>query len=408
MRKLIKGGIVIGIAAVAGVGALGLPQFTYNNIATASADVAMYTEVVSAKPSTSAPNITAKAAFLMEANSGKVLLSKDSDKQLPIASMVKIMTLAVIYDALDAGRIKMTDDVMVSQNASGMGGSQAFLDFDNTYKVDELIKSIIIASANDSCVAMAELIAGNEDDFVVRMNELAAKLGMQNTNYVNCTGLPAVGGYSSAADSAKVYAYIMKSPYYSLFNTIWMYDLTHPSGRVTGLTNTNKHARFYQGCEGGKTGFTSESGHCITVTAARRNLKPIAVIVGASDSKTRFDESRALMDYVFDNYDNKLVVSSAAPVASVAIKKAVIEKTDVFPRENFYDLVKKGEKNQPSVNIEVVKSVKAPIGKADAIGKIIVTEDGKVVAEIDAVTGQDISSMTYLDAVRKIAGKFKI
>jgi len=184
--------------------------------------------------------------------------------------------------------------------------------------------------------------------------------------------------------------------------------LTHPSGRVTGLTNTNRHARFYQGSDGGKTGFTSESGHCITATAARRNLRPIAVIIGAGDSKTRFDESRALMDFVFDNYDNKLIVSSAEPVGNVKVRKAVIEKTDVFARENFFDLVKKGDKDQPSVNVELVKSVKAPVGKVDAIGKIIVTENGKVVSEIGIVTGADIKAMNYFDAVKKVVSKFKL
>lgn len=405
MKKIFKVGIAFGLAAVAGFCCK--PNFSKNSISLASAD-AGYIAEVSAKTNEKTLNISAKAAFLLEGNSGKVLFTKDADKQLPIASMVKVMTLAVIYDALEAGQIKMTDEVMVSRNASGMGGSQAFLDFDSSYKIEELVKSIILASANDSCVAMAELISGSEDDFVAKMNEKAAKLGMTNTNYVNCTGLPAVGGYSSARDVATVYSYIMKSPFYNRFNTIWMYDLTHPSGRVTGLTNTNKHARFYQGCEGGKTGFTSESGHCITVAALRRDLKPIAVIIGAGDSKTRFDESRALMDYVFDNYDNKLVVSTAEPVGKIKIKKAVADQAAVFARENFYDLVKKGEKEVPSINVEIAESVKAPIGRADAVGKVIVTEEGKVVAEIDIVTGEDIKAMSYFDAVRKVVDKFKL
>lgn len=405
MKKIFKSGLVLGLAVVAGF-CCG-PKFPKNAISLANADAGFIAEVA-AKTNDKALNISAKAAFLMEGHSGKVLFTKDADKQLPIASMVKVMTLAVIYDALEAGQIKMSDEVMVSRNASGMGGSQAFLDFDSLYKVEELVKSIILASANDSCVAMSELIAGNEDDFVVRMNEKAAKLGMTNTNYVNCTGLPAVGGYSSARDAATIYSYIMKSPFYNRFNNIWMYDLTHPSGRVTGLTNTNKHARFYQGCEGGKTGFTSESGHCITVAALRRNLKPIAVIIGAGDSKTRFDESRALMDYVFDNYDNKLVVSSAEPIGKIKVKKAVVDAAQVFARENFYDLVKKGDKEVPSVNIEIAESVKAPIGRADAVGKVIVTEDGKVVAEIDVVTNEDIKAMSYFDAVRKAVESFKL
>ena len=403
MRKIFKATLVFGLAAACGV--VGLPKFS--GPAAVRADSGSFTEI-SAKTADKTLDITAKAAFLMEGNSGKVLFSKDADKQLPIASMVKVMTLAVVYDALEAGQIKITDDVSVSRNAGGMGGSQAFLDFDNTYKVDELIKSIIVASANDSCVALAELIAGNEDDFVAKMNAKAAELGMKNTNYANCTGLPAVGGYSTAADCAKVYAYILKSPYYGMFEKVWMYDLTHPSGRVTGLTNTNKHVRFYNDCTGGKTGFTSESGHCITVAASRRNLSPIAVIIGAGNSQTRLDESRALMDWVFDNYENKLVVSSAEPAGSIKVLKAVVEQMDVFPRENFYDLVKKGDKNQPSINIELAQSVKAPIGAADAVGRIVVTDEGKVVAEIDIVTGADIKQMGYWDAVRKVINNFKI
>jgi len=406
MKKFLQVSCALALAAV--VATLGCPKCPGGKcITTVSADAGAVSEV-SAKSTDGTPNITAKSAFLMEGNSGKVLFSKDADKQLPIASMVKVMTLAVVYDALAAGQIKMTDDVMVSRNAGGMGGSQAFLDFDNTYRVEDLIKSIIIASANDSCVALAELIAGNEDDFVAKMNAKAAELGMKNTNYVNCTGLPAVGGVSTAADCAKVYAYIMRSPFYGQFEKIWMYDLTHPSGRVTGLTNTNKHSRFYNDCTGGKTGFTSESGHCITVTAARRNLKPIAVIIGAGDSQTRFDESRALMDYVFDNFENKLIVSAATSVGEIRVKKAVTDTAKVFPRENFYDLVKKGDKNAPAINIELAESVKAPIKASDAVGKIIVTDAGKVIAEIDIITGADIRAMNYWDAVKKVVGKFKV
>ena len=356
----------------------------------------------------SEPVISAKSAFLVEANSGKVLFMKDENKRLPIASMVKITTLAVIYYALESGQIKMGDMVMVSREASGMGGSQAFLDFDSEYSVAELIKSIVIASANDSCVAMAELIAGSEADFVVKMNELTERLGMENTNYANCTGLPAADSYSSASDVAKIYQYIMKSPFYSEFNKVWMYDLVHPSGRITGLTNTNRHARFYSGCEGGKTGFTSEAGHCITVAASRGSLKPVAVIIGASDSTTRFAESGNLMSYVFDSFENKLIVSAAKPVGSVKVRGAEVEGIEVFAKNNFFDLTKKGEKGKPTVNVEFVESVRAPITKNDALGKIVVTDDGKVVAEIDVVAAADVPAMSYWGAVKKVVGDFKI
>ena len=352
--------------------------------------------------------ITSKAAFLMEANSGKVLYQKDSDRQLPIASMVKIMTLAVIYDALEAGEITLDQMVPVSEASSGMGGSQAFLDAGSEYSVDDLIKTIIIASANDSCVAMAEIIAGSESEFVNRMNTLAEKLGMKNTNFVNVTGLPAVGAYSTAEDIAKVYAYMMKSQYYGTHEKVWMYDLTHPGGRVTGLTNTNRHARFYNGVTGGKTGFTSEAGHCITVSATRGDLRPVAVIIGASDSKTRFAESGKLMDHVFANWQNKMIVSVDDVMATVKVKGAAVDKIDVFARENLFDLVKKGEKGEPEVKIEVEKTIKAGFKAGDAIGKVFVTKNGKVVQEVDLVAKVDVKKIGYWGAIRKIAGKYKL
>ena len=406
MKKLLVIGLSLVVASAVGLG-LTCPKGGCGN----SPKTAVF-----AASSQEELKISAKSAYLVEANSGKVLFGKDEHKRLPIASMVKIMTLAVIYDALGTGQIKMGDMITVSREASGMGGSQAFLDFDSQYSVEELVKSIIIASANDSCVAMAEHIAGSESEFVNRMNELAVKLGMENTNYVNCTGLPSANSYSSAADVAKVYQYIMKSPFYSYvgnsdqpINKIWMYDLTHPSGRVTGLTNTNRHARFFNGCEGGKTGFTAEAGHCIAVTATRGQLKPVAVIIGAPDSQTRFAESGNLMNYVFGSFENKLVVDASKILGDVKLRNAVRDAIEVYAKENYYDLVKKGEGGaQPKVAVELNKDVKAPISENTVLGTIVVTDDGVVVREIDVVAGVDIAALSYWDAVRKVAQKFKI
>ena len=229
-----------------------------------------------------APKITAKAGFLLEGKSGKILYEHNADQHLPIASMTKVATLGVVYDALAQNKIQMDEMVMVSERASSMGGSQAFLDAGSEYSVRDLIQSIVVASANDSCVALAEHISGSVEGFVKQMNAFAQDLGCRDTNFVNCTGLPATGAYSCARDMAKMYQKIMQSPHYGDFNHVWMYDLTHPSGRITGLTNTNKLIRRYQGCLGGKTGFTNEAGHCITVAAERDDLQPIAVIIGAA------------------------------------------------------------------------------------------------------------------------------
>jgi D-alanyl-D-alanine carboxypeptidase (penicillin-binding protein 5/6) len=417
MEKSFKKSLSVGLIAVTATAAFafacpkcGNPHHTCSNVSAIAANV------YAGQQAAQELNITAKAAFLLEANSGKVLFTKDENKRLPIASMVKITTLAVIYDAMAAGEISMGDKVLVSREASGMGGSQAFLDFDAEYPVEDLIKSIIIASANDSCVAMAEHIAGSETEFVNRMNALANKLGMENTNYVNCTGLPAAENYSCAADVAKVYQYLMRSPFYGYktadgtpINKIWMYDLTHPSGRVTGLTNTNKHVRFYNDCVGGKTGFTGEAGHCITVAANRGNMKPVAVIIGASASDVRFAESASLLNHVFTGYENKLVVDKNQKIGTVRVKKSAVESVDVYAKENYFDLVKRGEKNAlPSVNVQLNETITAPNAKENAVGKIIVTDEGAVVREIDIICGADIDKLGLWDAVKIVGKNFKI
>ncbi|MCL2846609.1 MAG: D-alanyl-D-alanine carboxypeptidase [Firmicutes bacterium] len=354
------------------------------------------------------PAVTSKAAFLMEANSGRVIMEHAADNKLPIASMVKITTLAVIYDALANGEIAIDQMVPVSETAHGMGGSQAFLDAGSEYPVDELIKSIIVASANDSCVAMAELIAGSETEFVNRMNALATKLGMTNTNYVNATGLPAVGAHSTARDVATIYTYMMQSEFYGRHEKTWMYDLTHPGGRVTGLTNTNRHVRFFDGITGGKTGFTAEAGHCLAVSATRGMVRPVAVVIGSPDSKTRFDETGALMNHVFGAYTNELVVSRETVLATARVRGAYNDTVDLFAERDFYDLVRRGERVKPTTVVEVNENIRAPFGATDSLGTVSVTRDGRAVAELDLVARIDVEKMNMWDSVRKVVSKYKI
>ncbi len=352
-----------------------------------------------------APKITAKAAFLLEANSGKVLFTQNADAHLPIASMTKVATLGVIYQNLAQGKITMDDMVMVSERAASMGGSQAFLDAGSEYSIHDLIQSIVVASANDSCVAMAEYIAGSVESFVDMMNEFAHSLGCQNTNFVNCTGLPTPGAYSCARDMATMYLAIMQSPHYSDFNQVWMYDLTHPSGRVTGLTNTNKLIRRYQGCLGGKTGFTNEAGHCITVAAKRGDIQPIAVIIGAANSQTRFNESSALLDYACQNFENQLIVDSSVPIKKVTVKNAVTETIDLYPATNYYHLTMKNGTNNIAVATEIPDTVTAPLSVSMDLGTIMVTDNGKVITEIPVRTGENVDRANYWQTVQKIVHK---
>ncbi|MBQ9729564.1 MAG: D-alanyl-D-alanine carboxypeptidase, partial [Clostridia bacterium] len=208
----------------------------------------------------------AKGAYVMESSSGTEIYSKDAEKRLPIASMCKIMTLLLCFDDINAGRLSLEESVIASERAASMGGSQVYLDANGEYKVQELLKSIVVCSANDSCVAMAERVCGSESAFVDKMNEKAANLGMNNTLFSNCTGLPKDPQYSCAKDVAKMLSELVKNKEYLTYSRIWMEDFTHPSGRVTGMTNTNTLVRFYEGCDGGKTGFTSQAGFCLAAT----------------------------------------------------------------------------------------------------------------------------------------------
>ncbi len=388
-----------------GVGYANLPQENYRRVVVSAPEVttAPAEDTINTVPNQpNAPTISAKAAFLLEANSGKVLFAQNADAHLPVASMTKVATLGVIYRALAEGKITMDDMVMVSERASSMGGSQAFLDAGSEYSVHDLIQSIVVASANDSCVAMAEHIAGSVESFVDLMNQFARDLGCQNTNFVNCTGLPTPGAYSCARDMATMYLAIMQSPHYGDFNQVWMYDLTHPSGRVTGLTNTNKLIRRYQGCLGGKTGFTNEAGHCITVAAKRNDLEPIAVIIGAPDSKTRFNESSALLDYACQNFTNQLLVDSAKPIKTVTVKNAVTETVDLYPSQNYYHLTAKNGAANLAVATEIPDSVAAPLNQTTDLGTIIVTDNGKVIAKIPVRAGNDVPRANYWQTVQKI------
>ena len=385
-----------------------LPQENYQReiVSTPEVTTAPTTDTVNVIPNQpNAPTISAKAAFLLEANSGKVLFAQNADKHLPVASMTKVATLGVIYRALADGKIAMDDMVPVSERASSMGGSQAFLDAGSEYSVHDLIQSIVVASANDSCVAMAEHIAGSVESFVDLMNQFARDLGCQNTNFVNCTGLPTPGAYSCARDMATMYLAIMQSPHYGDFNQIWMYDLTHPSGRVTGLTNTNKLIRRYQGCLGGKTGFTNEAGHCITVAAKRGDLQPIAVIIGAPDSKTRFDESSALLDYACQNFANQLLVDSTVPIKTVNVKNAVAESIDLYPVHNYYHLTAKNGDTNLAVATEIPDNVTAPFDTTTDLGTVMVTDNGKVIAKIPVRAGNDVPRANYWQTVQKIVHK---
>lgn len=344
--------------------------------------------------------VTAKEAILVSED-GQVLAEHNATEHRPIASMTKIMTLLCVYDALDDNKISLDDQVCVSERAASMGGSQVFLEQGGTYTVNNLIKSVVVCSANDSCVALAEHVSGSVESFVKTMNEKCAELGLVDTHFDNCTGLPAVSQYSCAKDVSVMLRNLVKHPHYFSCSRIWMEDFAHPGGRVTGMTNTNKLVRFYQGCDGGKTGFTSEAGHCLAATAVRNGMRVFAVVVGATDSKTRFKEVSDMFNYAFANYEQKVYLADNEKVGAIDVVGGKANSAEVVSDGQLTFFGKKGQ-STCTVTVEQLDHIQAPVRKGDIIGTARLLRDGEEVASVKLVAACGVEAKSYLDYVKEI------
>ena len=350
-----------------------------------------------------------KSAILIDAGSGTTLYSKNENERLPIASMCKIMTLLVIYENVDNGNISLNDDVVVSKNASSMGGSQVFLEENGIYKVSELIKSISVASANDSCVAMAEKLYGSEEKYVEVMNNKCTELGLKNTKFSNCTGLPKPEQYSTAKDVSIIFNNLIKHDKYFEISNIWMENFTHPKGRITEMSNTNKLVRFYDGCDSGKTGYTSEAGHCLTASAKRNGLRLIAVVISAPDSKTRFNEVSNMLNFGFSNYESKKIIDKNEILSiSAKVEGGKKDSIKIIPEEDFYCTTKKGEKRSFEINFTPNSKIKAPVRLGDKLGKISIFENGIEIFSTNVLSSEEILSKTYFDVLKDISLNFNL
>lgn len=347
-------------------------------------------------------DITSKSAILVENDSGEILFSKDETKHLPVASMVKMMTILISLEELDAGNVNLDTMITTSENASGMGGSQVFIDPYVEYSFEDLLKSVIVASANDASVALAEYFNGNENAFTNRMNKRAKELGMTDTNYTNCTGLPASEQYSCAKDTAILLREILKHDIYHKYSTIWMDELIHPSGRKTELTNTNRLIRYYQGCDSGKTGSTNEAGCCLGASAKRGDMRLVSVIVGAENSKTRFNESAILLNYGFGNFESKKLVDSSKPISNISVSKGKLDSVPAYSKESFTAVVKKGESNGYETSLDLKENATAAIKKGDKLGQICVLKDGNVIKKIDVVSGENVDRQNIIETAQKV------
>lgn len=335
--------------------------------------------------------LTSPSAILCEASTGQVIFEKNADERRPVASVNKVMTILLTLEAVDEGRVSLEDQVTVSPRAASMGGSQAFLDAGERYKLSELLKTVIVASANDSAVALAEHLAGTEESFVRLMNARAEELGLTNTHYANCTGLPAQEHYTTARDVAKLSAQLDLHPIYYRYSTIWMDEIKHRGGRVTSLTNTNRLIRFYPGCDGYKTGSTNEARYCVSATAKKEGMRLIAVVLGTPAGQTRFDEARAMLEYGFANV--QLVTPIAQGQAldmTVPVRLGGRDEVSVLSGGTCSLLERRGEKNALSLEAALVEKVNAPVYAGDVLGEIRVKRGDEVVAVVPAVAGEDV------------------
>lgn len=351
-------------------------------------------------------DISSKSAVLVDFASGSILYEKNSSDHLPIASMVKMMTILLTLEEFEKGNLNENTMISTSENASGMGGSQVFIDPYVEYSASDMLKSVIVASGNDASVALAEHISGSEKTFVQKMNERAKQLGMNDTNYVNCTGLPAPEQYSCAKDCAIVLKEVCKYDLYHKYSTIWMDELIHPSGRKTELVNTNRLVRYYEGCEGGKTGSTNEAGCCLSASAKRGDMRLISVIIGANNSQTRFNECSKLFNYGFANFENKNILDSSAIISSLPVDKGKIENIEVFAQNNYSVVTKKGIQSDYSVEFEIPNKVSAPVKAGEIVGKAIISKDGQIIDEINLIVKVDVEKLSLVDCIDKIISKW--
>lgn len=371
------------------------------------AGIFLFSSVFSAQaqPLEAAPplDLTAPSYLLADADSGAIIFEHNIDDTRQVASLTKLMTILLVLERIESGQLSLDDTVTVSANAAATPGSTALLDAGVVYRVEDLLRSAIIASGNDSATALAEHLAGSEQAFVQWMNARAAALGMNNTVYVNCTGLPAAGQHTSARDILRVSCQLCRHPAYFTYSSLWLSTLTHPSGRVTDLTNTNRLVRFYSDCDGLKTGSTNEAKYCISATAQRNGMRLIAIVLGASASQTRFNEARAMLDYGFATYQRTQVISAGETTGyQIPVRRGAQEQAPVAVGKGLSMLLRAGQADKLSIELNLPEYIEAPLPAGEQIGTVRVLLDGQSIAELPAVLAQDVRMPGFLEGMQLV------
>lgn len=351
--------------------------------------------------------LSAESAILMEASTGKILYEKNSEERKPPASVTKVMTLLLIFEAIKAGKAALTDEVTVSAYAASMGGSQVFLEAEEIQTVETLIKCIAVSSANDACVAMAEYLYGSEEAFVGKMNEKAKELGMNQTHFINCCGLDADGHETSAKDIALMSKELTnRYPEVFTYSSIWMDEFTHKTKKgesVFGLSNTNKLLRNYEGCNGLKTGSTSKAKFCLSATATRNHISLIAVVMACPDSKVRMKDAASLLNYGFANVGLYEDETPADCIDQIVVrggrKREILWKE---PEAFRYVLTKGEETSAIEKKLKLTQDLKAPVKKGEIIGEIEYSMNGTPIGAVLIEAAETVPEMSFFYAYKKL------
>ena len=348
-------------------------------------------------------SISSKSAILMDVASGQILYEKNAHDKLPPASVTKVMTMLLICEALDSGKITLDDNVQISENAASMGGSQIFLEPGEVQKVDTLLKGIAVASANDGCVAMAEYIGGSVESFVEMMNAKAKELNMKDTHFVNTNGLPVDNHYTSAHDIALMSRELLKHDVINKYLTTWMDKVVVGKKQATvGLANTNKLIKHYKGATGVKTGFTQQDKFCLSASAKRGDTHLVAVTLGAETSPERFKDATSLLNFGFANYESVKLCSKDDNIATLTVDKAEDQKINLVAKEDLSVLIKKGGKRDFTRKIKVNQNPIIPIKKGTNLGYVEIYQGKTLVGKVDLVNTKDIQKASYLKMLQRV------
>ncbi len=343
-------------------------------------------------------DLQVKSAILMDQKTGKILYTQNGDEKMPPASITKIMTLLLVMEEIDAGKLKYTDKVTCSAHASSMGGTQIWLEVGEQMTVEELLKAACVNSANDASVALGEHISGSEEIFVDLMNRRAKQLGMNNTTFKNATGLDADEHLTTAYDIALMSRELLNHRDITKYTTIWMDSLR--DGK-TGLVNTNKLVRFYEGCTGLKTGTTDGAGCCVSASAKRGDMELIAVVMGAETGDIRFSAARKLLDYGFANYQHYTVKNDRS-FAPVKVEKGIKPSVEVKADSDFSAVIPKGQEDKIEEKLELSSSLNAPVEKGQTVGKITITLNGEKLCDIPIKATCYVGKRSFFSSLRML------